>query len=252
VGVAAFSAVGCGAAQPSMAVVPAVPAHVQAVVSAPDRDAEDRALDEGRKPGELLAFLGVTPGMHVAELAAGTGYTTEILARAVGPTGVVYGQNSQEILDKFAKDGWTARIGKSVNKNVVSVVRPFEDPLPPEAKDLDGVVIVLTYHDTYWFGGGVDRAKMNAAVFRALKPGGFYGIVDHSGRKGTAATEVQTLHRIEEETLRKDVEQAGFKLAAEAQFLRHPEDPRDWNPAPFAAGARRGKSDRFVLKFVRP
>ena len=139
-----------------------------------------------------------------------------------------------------------------MNKNVVSVVRPFEDPLPPEAKDLDGVVIVLTYHDTYWFGGGVDRAKMNASVVRALKPGGFYAVVDHSGRKGTAATEVKTLHRIEEATVREDVARAGFELAAEGQFLRHPEDARDWNPAPFAAGARRGKSDRFVLKFVRP
>jgi len=222
------------------------------VVSAPDRDPEDKALDAGRRPAELLAFVGVKPGMHVAELAAGNGYTTELLARAVGPTGVVYGQNTQQILERFAQKGWSARTSKPVNKNVVPVVRPFEDPLPPEAKDLDGVVIVLTYHDTFWFDGGVDRAKMNAAVLRALKPGGFYVVVDHSGRKGTGSTEVQTLHRVDEDLVRKEVEAAGFKLAAEGSFLRHPEDARDWNPSPRAAGERRGQSDRFVLKFVKP
>ena len=227
-----------------------VPAAIRAFVDAPDRDAEDKKLDGGRKPAELLAFAGIKPGMKVADLAAGGGYTTELLARAVGPTGVVYGQNSPFIIEKFAEKPWTARLAKPVNKNVVRVTREFEDPLPPEAKDLDAVLIVLFYHDTFWMK--TDQARMNAAAFRALKPGGVYIIVDHSGRSGTGTTEVQSIHRIEESVLRKEVPQAGFKLTADAEFLRAPDDKRDWNTAPFAAAERRGTSDRFVLKFVKP
>ncbi len=227
-----------------------VPAAIRAFVDAPDRDAEDKKLDAGRKPAELLAFAGIKPGMKVADLAAGGGYTTELLARAVGPTGVVYGQNSPFIIEKFAEKPWTARLAKPVNKNVVRVTREFEDPLPPEAKDLDAVLIVLFYHDTFWMK--TDQARMNAAAFRALKPGGVYIIVDHSGRAGTGTTEVQSIHRIEESVVRKEVPQAGFKLAADAEFLRAPDDKRDWNTAPFAAAERRGTSDRFVLKFVKP
>ena len=94
---------------------------------------------------------------------------------------------------------------------------------------------------------GVDRAAMNSAVFRALKPGGLYVIADHSGRPGTGISESGTLHRIEEAFLRKEVEAAGFKLAAEGSFLRNPNDPRDKNtpdpPQP---------KDEFFLKFVKP
>lgn len=227
-----------------------VPAAVRAIVDAPDRDAEDKKLDGGRKPAELLAFAGLKPGMKVADLAAGGGYTTELLARAVGPTGVVYGQNSPFIVEKFADKPWSARLAKPVNKNVVKVTREFDDPLPPEAKDLDAVVMVLFYHDTFWMK--TDQSKMNAAIFRALKPGGVYIIVDHSGRPGTGTTEAQTIHRIEESVVRKEVPLAGFKLAADAEFLRAPDDKRDWNTAPFAAAERRGTSDRFVLRYVKP
>jgi predicted methyltransferase len=227
-----------------------VPAAIRAVVDAADRDPEDKKLDAGRKPAELLAFAGIKPGMKVAELAAGGGYTAELLARAVGPTGVVYGQNSPFIIEKFADKPWAARLAKPVNKNIVKVTREFDDPLPPEAKDLDAVMLVLFYHDTFWMK--TDQAKMNAAIFRALKPGGVFIVVDHSGRPGTGTSEVQTIHRIEESVVRKEVAQAGFKLAADAEFLRMPEDKRDWNTAPFAAGDKRGTSDRFVLKFVKP
>jgi predicted methyltransferase len=93
---------------------------------------------------------------------------------------------------------------------------------------------------------------MNAAVMRALKPGGVYGIVDHSARAGTGAADVETLHRIEESELVGDVERAGFELAASADFLRNPDDPRDWSASPRTAGEKRGTSDRFVLRFVKP
>ncbi len=93
---------------------------------------------------------------------------------------------------------------------------------------------------------------MNASILRALKPGGAFIVVDHSGRPGTGASEVQTLHRMEESLARKDIQQAGFKLAGEGDFLRAPDDKRDWNASPMAAGEKRGTSDRFVLKFVKP
>jgi predicted methyltransferase len=221
-----------------------------AIVAALDRTDDDRALDANRKPGEMLAFFGVSPGMRVADLGAGGGYTTELLARAVGPTGVVYAQNSQFILDRFAAKPWSERLAKPVMKNVVRVDREFDDPLPSAAKDLDAVFNVLFYHDTVWMK--TDRVKMNQAVFEALKPGGVYAIVDHNARSGGGLNDVQTLHRIEESVLRQEIQQAGFGLVAEANFLRNLEDERDWNASPRAAGDRRGTSDRFVLKFIKP
>lgn len=207
-------------------------------------------LDAGRKPAEMLAFLGIQPGMKVAELSAGGGYTAELLARAVGPSGVVYAQNSRFILERFAEKPWSERLKKPVMKPVVRVDRELDDPLPPEARDLDAVLLVLFYHDTVWLG--TDRDAMNRAIYRALKPGGIYAIIDHSGRDGTGVTEAKTLHRIEEKTVREEVERAGFRLAAEASFLRNPADTRDWNASPMAAADMRGRSDRFVLKFVKP
>jgi predicted methyltransferase len=227
-----------------------VPAAVRAAVDAPDRSAADRALDAGRRPAEILAFFGVRPGMRVAELGAGLGYTSELLARVVGAKGVVYAQNNRLILDRFAQEPWSARLEKPVMRNVVRVDREFDDPLPPEAHELDAVVMILFYHDTVWMSA--DRAKMNAAVFRALKHGGVFAIVDHSARDGAGLSEVQTLHRIEESALRKEVEAAGFALANTSDLLRNPADTRDWNDSPLAAGDKRGTSDRFTLAFVKP
>ncbi len=222
----------------------------RAVVDAPDRSAEDRALDAGRHPAELLAFIGLRPGMRVAELGAGGGYTSELLARAVAPGGVVYGQNNRFVLERFAEKPWSERLAKPVMRNVVRVDREFGAPLPADARDLDAVVMVLFYHDTVWMK--TDRAAMNRAILRALKPGGVFVVVDHSGRSGTGATETQTLHRIEERVVRQEVEAVGFNLVADAEFLRNPADPRDWNASPRVAAERRGTSDRFVLKFAKP
>lgn len=225
-------------------------ALLESILSAPDRDDADRALDAGRHPAETLAFFGIRPGLRVAEISAGGGYTAELLARTVGPTGTVYGHNAPFVLQRFAEKPWTERLGKPVMGNVVRIDAEFDEALPADVSNLDAVLMVLFYHDTVW--QKVDRQRMNQMVFAALRPGGIYGIIDHSARPGSGLGDVETLHRIDEDTLRREIEEAGFRLAAEADFLRNPNDARDWSASPRTAAERRGTSDRFVLKFVKP
>ena len=221
------------------------------IVDAPDRTEDDREVDGGRHPAETLTFFRVAPGQRVADLAAAGGYSTELLARAVGPTGKVYGQNSKWLIENFAEIPFSRRLARPVMRNVVRVDREFEDPFPAEAENLDAVFCIMFYHDLFWLN--VDRDKMNRAVFQTLKPGGVYAIIDHSGRRGTGATEVKTLHRIEEKLVRAEIEKAGFRLRSEASFLRNPNDTRDWNAVPPGPiPGRRGTSDRFVLAYEKP
>ncbi|MCB9689375.1 MAG: class I SAM-dependent methyltransferase [Alphaproteobacteria bacterium] len=220
------------------------------VVASPDRSDADRELDAGRLPAAFLDFLWVEPGMRVADLMAGTGYTTELLARAVAPGGVVYSQNNAFVVERFAEKPWSERLAKPVMADVVRVDRELEAPLPPEATDLDLVVMNLFYHDAVWMN--VDRPAMNAAILASLKPGGRFVVVDHAAREGAGVEDVQTLHRIEESVVAEELTAAGFELVRTSDLYRHPEDTRDWNAAPSAAGERRGTSDRFVLEVIRP
>lgn len=244
--------VGCAHSKsqtPSPPAATPAPISAEAIVAAPDRSEADKALDAGRHPAAFLEFLALAPGMKVGELFAGGGYTTELLARSVGPGGVVYGQNSKWVLEKFAEAPWTARLAKLVNANVVRVDRELDAPLPPEAKELDLVVSHLIYHDTVWLP--VDRTRMNAAIFSALKPGGRYVVCDSSAAAGHGVKDVQTLHRIEESVVRQEVMAAGFTAPVEGDFLRNAADTRDWNSSPGAAGAKRGTSDRFCYCFEK-
>ncbi|NML17221.1 class I SAM-dependent methyltransferase [Azohydromonas caseinilytica] len=262
---------------PSGAALPAE--RIAAIVASPERSAADRGNDLRRKPGEMLAFIGVRPGMVALDLSASGGYTTELLARAIGPGGVVYGQSAPRAAARtpppvpeggppasVPTDGMPAAappprppspvalaereqrlLGAGVAAaRIVPVVRNFEDPVLPEAQGrLDLVTLMFNYHDLGFLG--VDRGAMNRAIFRALKPGGFYVIADHAGRPGTGISESGTLHRIEEAFLRREVEAAGFQLVGQGDFLRNPADPRDRNiPHPLQP------KDQFVLKFVKP
>lgn len=248
------------ACRPDAAPVPAdrtpVPADMspehRAIVDDPARPADERALDPGRRPGELLAFLDLRPGMRVADLGAGTGYTTFLLSRAVGKAGRVYAQNPRFVRDRFAEPKFSERLAAPEFANVTRVDREFDDPLPPDARDLDLVINVLFYHDTFWMN--TDRARMNRAIFAALKPGGAYVVLDQSARSGAGGSEAWRLHRVDEAIVRADLEAVGFRLAASAEFLRNPADRRDWNAAPFATAGtpRRHQSDRFLLKYIKP
>ena len=242
------------AAVPESAPIPPdqIPQHIREAVNAADRPAVDKSLDAGRKPEQMLAFFGIKPGMKVADLFAGSGYTTELLSRAVGPTGMVYSQNPP-FPPEFQQIGqaWTERLKNPVLKNVIPVNKSFEadDLLPVPPGSLDTVVMNLNYHDLVL--RGIDRDKVNAAVYKALKAGGVYAIVDHSAKDGSGAKDIE-LHRIDENFLITEVQKAGFTLAARSSALRHPEDDRTWVASPRGAGERRGTTDRFMLTFRKP
>ena len=216
-----------------------------AIVAAPDRSDGDRQADARRQPAKLLAFTGVSSGMKVLDMEANAGYSTELLARAVGPSGVVYAQDSAAVIEKFVKDKFDIRAQKPVMKNVVHLIRDFDDPVPSDVSNLDLITFFFAYHDVTYME--VDRAVMNRILFAALKPGGVPVIADHSAKPGDGTKVAKTLHRIEESTLRQEIEAAGFKLVTEADFLRHPEDPRDakvFQP--------QVPVDEFVLKYQKP
>jgi len=256
-------------------------AQIASLLASPDRTAADRTNDLRRKPDQMLDFIGVRAGMVALDLSTGGGYTTELLARSVGPTGSAYGQsqpprpvdapprppvtpegNANPQIQtaqpsapvpatpppprRTSAQALAERAKNPSLSNLFSVVRVFEDPVPPELSGkLDLVTLMFNYHDLGHMG--IDRSRMNAAVFAAMKPGGMYVIADHAGRPGTGISEAGTLHRIEESFLQKEVESAGFKLVAHGDFLRNPLDPRDKNiPEPAQP------KDEFVLKFVKP
>jgi predicted methyltransferase len=217
----------------------------QAIVASPDRSDADRQTDKRREPAKMLPFTGVKAGMRVLDMEAGAGYSTELLARAVGPTGVVYAQDSAAVIERFVKDKFDIRAQSPAMKNVVHVIRDFDDPIPPDVRGLDLITFFFAYHDVTYMP--VDRAEMNRKMFAALKPGGLLIIADHSARPGEGISVARTLHRIEESVLRGEIEAAGFKLVDEGNFLRHPEDPRD-----AAVFRPQLPVDEFVLKYRKP
>jgi predicted methyltransferase len=215
-----------------------------AIVAAPDRSDADRKLDTNRAPAQWLAFIGAKPGMNILDIFAVFGWKAELLARAVAPSGKVYAQNSEAAYARV-KDPLEARLKTPAAANIVSVVRPFEDPAPPGMHDFDRVTFFYAYHDITYLG--VDRAKMNKAFYDALKPGGELIIGDYSAKPGAGTSVVQTLHRSDEALVTSEIEAAGFKLIDHGDFLRVPGDARDTHSHSSAQPV-----DIYVLKFRKP
>lgn len=239
------------AAATALLLVPAVSSAIdeataRTLVAAEDRTEADRARDERRKPVELLVFSGVEPGDRVADIGAGRGYSTELLARAVGHSGVVYGHNTPYVIENYVSEAWPERLARPVNGRVVRLDRSFEDPFPEDVRDLDLIVMIFVYHDTPL--QDVDRAVMNRNLLNALRPGGSLVVIDHHAAPGSPVEETaDTLHRIDEAVVRSDLEAAGFVLSATADFMAHPEDPRN---APFFRMDT--PTDAFVHRWTRP
>ena len=215
-----------------------------ALLAAPDRSDADRAADKRRDPLPLLQFADVRPGMKVLDMGAGGGYSTELMARAVAPGGTVYGQNPPDLGDK-PKAAFQARLQTPAMKNAMPDTRPFDDPVPPDVRDLDLITFLFYYHDTAYMD--VDRAMMDRKLFGALKPGGYLVIADHSALPGQGLSVVKTLHRIEEATLRQEIEAVGFRVVDEGNFWRSSADTHD-----FPSYKPVVPVDNFVLKFQKP
>lgn len=228
---------------------PVIPAFLMAAVSDVARPAADRERDAARRPADVLAFAGLTPGMKVADLVPGGGYFTRIFSKAVGPGGHVYAYVPDE-LTKMAKrppavNAIAAEVGYS---NVSVIVKPLPQFGAPEKLDL--VWTSQNYHDMHAdFMGPVNIAAVNSAVFRALKPGGVYVVLDHADDIGRGIADVNTLHRIDPSVVRQEVEAAGFIYEGESTLLRNPAD--NHSLAVFDPTVR-GHTDQFIYKFRKP
>ena len=224
----------------------ALPAYIAAAIADTARPAEDRARDANRKPGPTIAFAGVKPGMTVLELAPGKGYYTRLLSATVGPTGKVFSVSSPPKPDS-PPPPVQAIAADPHYSNVTPIVKKVADPLViPEKVDL--VWTSQNYHDFHNIPE-TDIATINKRVFDALKPGGLYLVLDHSAQAGSGARDTNTLHRIDEDAVKKEVEAAGFKLVGESNILRNKADPRT---AKVFDTSIQGHTDQFILKFVKP
>ncbi len=211
--------------------------YKQAVAS-PIRTDEDRAADAQRMPLAFLQFSEVRPGMHVLDVSAGDGYTTQLVALVVG-SGKVWGQAPR------LRPGLVERLKQHPQGNIVATERPFEDPAPPDGLPYDLITLVYNYHDIAYLP--VDRAKMNKKLFEALKPGGHLVLLDHAAEKGSGTRDTKTLHRIEEALVVKELEQAGFRLEKSSDAFRNPKDPHTVRIFDMTTPV-----DNFALRFVKP
>ena len=212
-------------------------ADYNAVLTNSNRPDNERQLDAVRKPQEVMAFYGVKKGDKVADLFAARGYYTAILSQLVGPEGVVYSANAT------ARPELHERVKQPGMANVRVIDGPFEKVALPQDGSLDFVFIHLDYHEL----AADSRGAMNRRVFASLKRGGSYGVVDHSAAAGRGDQDAKTFHRIEKALVIKDATAAGFRLAEEGSMLARADDTRD-----FSVTKLRDRSDRFVLKFVKP
>lgn len=240
------------ATSPAPSQPPAAAAAITAAIANPARPEPARKLDESRKPDETLRWLGLRPGMDVADVMSGTGYWAEIMAGVVGSKGSVTALEPEQFYaDDKGKALWTALLARAPN---VALSRyPFER-LDPPANSFDAAILNLSYHDLYWESAQYkiprsDPAVFVAGLYKAMRPGGTIAVIDHVGLPGDTRATVDRLHRIDPAVVRADFERAGFVLVETSDYLANPADDHTllvFDPA------IRGNTDRFAMKFRKP
>jgi predicted methyltransferase len=223
-----------------------IPKYISEAVADKARPAADTERDANRKPAETLAFAGVKPGDWVLELAAGKGYYTRMLSRVVGDKGQV-SIYAIATIKPGAPTPPTVALAADPHYGNVKVTRDrLVDVKPTNSFDL--VWTTQNYHDFHNLSDP-QIATLNKAIFAALRPGGIYFVLDHAAEAGSGARDTNTLHRIDEETVKQELKAAGFELVGESDLLRNKNDP---HTGKVFEGAIRGHTDQFLLKFRKP
>ena len=234
--------------QPAPAASEAAPDNLQSSLAATSRPEADRSRDAGRKPAQVIEFLGIEPGMNVIDLMAGGGWYTEVLSIAVGPEGTVVAQNTDAALqfrDGANEKAISERLSGNRLPNVTRLNENF-DEITPEDGTFDAAITALNFHDVYNRSGPEAAVAMLETVHAILEPGGVLGIIDHAGDPDA---DNEALHRVDRAKVVESAEAAGFVVAAESDLLRNEAD--DHSLAVFDE-AIRGRTDRFLLKLQRP
>jgi SAM-dependent methyltransferase len=223
--------------------VPAVaPAYIKAAIDSPARNADSKARDANRKPAELLVLSGVKPGDKVVEFASFGQYFTTLLSDIVGAKGQVL---MYDLPYTEARSGEASRAFTAAHPNSTYTLINYNTIELPQGVDV--VFNVLYYHDLPI--NDIDTAALNAKIFKALKPGGVFFIVDHNAEAGSGKRDVKKLHRIDPAVIREEVKAAGFELVTESKLLSNPAD--DHTQMPFGKEIR-GITDQTVFKFRKP
>jgi predicted methyltransferase len=230
------------AAPPAPYVIPAsTPAHIRKAVESPARAAAAKD-DANRKPAELLTIAGVKPGDRVIEFASFGQYFTTLLSDVVGEKGLVY---MYDLPYLEQRTGAASKAFVAAHPNSRFEIADYNSLELPQ--NIDGVYIVLYYHDLPL--NKIDTAAFNAKVFKALKPGGTYFIVDHNAEAGSGMRDTEKLHRIDPAVIKQDLKAAGFELVEDSKVLANPAD--DHKQMVFSQTMRR-HTDQSVLKFRKP
>ena len=233
-------------ASPLLAASASISPTIAAAVADPNRPKDHREADALRKPAETLAFSGLRPGMTVGEFYPGGGYFTRMISDVVGPKGHVYGIENDKW--KGAVDANKELVASGKWKNVSIDTQPFGTVNFP--KPIDLAWVTQNYHDMKIAKyGTVDTVAFDKAVYKALKPGGIFFILDHQGAPGLSDADIEKLHRINRDVVVREVTSAGFKLVDEGKFLRRPGD--DHTKSIFDKSIQ-GHTDQYALKFVKP
>lgn len=218
----------------------------------PARPEADRVRDAARKPGEVLQFLGIHPGMRVLDVFASGGYYTQILDAVVGPDGQVIAHNN-DAYRNFTGAELDARFEAGHLPNSRAIVAEADEiELPPGS--LDAVVLSLVWHDLLYgdpsFGWkDVDEMVLLDSLCTAMKPGAVLGLIDHVAEPGGVPGEVgATLHRVDPALVKQAVDGDCFRFDGESEVLRNPQD--DHSSDAFN-GPLKGQTDQFVYRFVR-
>ena len=224
----------------------AAAAHPEMAVKDSHRPATDTARDAARHPVEMLEFAKIDHGKKVADFIPGHGYFTRLFAAAVKPGGSVIAIEPAAAAAHDAEGAaMITALGTDPAYGDITVVGGLTDP---KAGNLDVVWTAQNYHDLHNAPPGTIEGA-NKAIFAALKPGGYYVIIDHAAVAGAPADVTKTLHRIDPAVVKSEVTAAGFVFDGESKALANPADP---HTALVFDPSIRGKTDQFAYRFRKP